>query len=309
MHTNHRRPFAKNISEPQSPSDGRARATECCQDVAARPPSFRSRPKSAEHHRAIANIRAAEVAAALQASLRKAIPALATAALLATATLAPTPASAIIPVIDIRAIFQLATQIQTMQNQLDTARNQLTEAQSTLTSMTGTRGMQNLLSGVSRNYLPADYQQLLDVMNNASATYSALSAQVQTLLTSNAVLTTTDLSRLTPDQRQLLDAARRSAATLDVLTRDALAATSGRFASIEQLIASIGRADDQKAILDLQARIGAEQNMLQNEATKLDILYHSAEAQERTRALRVREQGIADLGSLRNLAPMGLPAP
>jgi type IV secretion system protein VirB5 len=212
-------------------------------------------------------------------------------------------------VVDIRAITQLVTQIQTMENQLLTARNQLTEAQSTLTSMSGTRGMQNLLNGVNRNYLPADYQQLLDVMNSASASYGALSTQVQTLLTTNAVLSTADLSRLTPAQRQLVDGARRSAATLDVLTRDALAATSGRFANIEQLINSIGDANDQKAILDLQARIGAEQGMLQNEATKLDILYQSAEAQERERHQRVREQGIADVGTLRDLPALNLPTP
>jgi type IV secretion system protein VirB5 len=213
------------------------------------------------------------------------------------------------PVIDIRAITQLVTQIRTMQNQLVTARNQLTEAQSTLTSMTGNRGMQNLLTGVTRNYLPADFQQLQDVMRNASGSYAALATDVQSLLTANSILTSTDLARLTPAQRSLIDEARRAAATLDVLTRGALANTSGRFASIQQLIASIGSATDQKAILDLQARISAEQGMLQNEATKLDVLYQSAAAQERARNQRVREQGIADLGSLRTLPPMGLPTP
>jgi type IV secretion system protein VirB5 len=309
MHMNHRRPTACKHLPTHNHSEDRAGAIEPCREVAGRPPTSRSGAKSVSHRRNTANSRTAEVAASRPPTPRTTIPALIAFGLLATVSLTPTPNPAAMPVIDIRAITQLVTQIRTMQNQLVTARNQLTEAQSTLTSMTGNRGMQNLLTGVTRNYLPADFQQLQDVMRNASGSYAALATDVQSLLTANSILTSTDLARLTPAQRSLIDEARRAAATLDVLTRGALANTSGRFASIQQLIASIGSATDQKAILDLQARISAEQGMLQNEATKLDVLYQSAAAQERARNQRVREQGIADLGSLRTLPPMGLPTP
>ena len=219
------------------------------------------------------------------------------------------PAHAIIPVTDVGAIMQLITQVRTMENQLITAKNQLTQAQSQLTAMTGTRGMQQLLSGTARNYLPADYGQLLGVMQGTAASYGALSSEVQSILARNAVLTTSDLSRLTPTQRVLLEDARRESATLDALTRGALANTSGRFTALQQLIQAIGGAHDQKAILDLQARIGAEQGMLQNEATKLAVLYQSAQAQRDTRAQRISEQAIAAVGSLKSLPPMGLTAP
>jgi hypothetical protein len=46
--------------------------------------------------------------------------------------------------------------------------------------------------------------------------------------------------------------------------------------------------------------------MLQNEQTKLQMLYHVAQAQEWARAQQVRERAIADQGSLRSLPPMGL---
>jgi type IV secretion system protein VirB5 len=228
------------------------------------------------------------------------------AATLTLGVMLPPPAAAAWPVIDVAAIAKLVTQIRTMQNQLTTARNQLTEAQSTLRSMSGGRGMQNLLGGVTRNYLPADFQQLLGVMQGASTAYGALSRDVTSVLSANAVLTAADLARLTPAQRALVDDARRSAATLDVLTRGALASTSGRFAAIQQLINTIGSANDQKAILDLQARIAAEQGMLENESTKLDVLYQLAAVQERERTQRVREQAVADVGHLRALPPMGL---
>jgi len=216
------------------------------------------------------------------------------------------PARAVIPVTDVGAILQLITQVRTMAQQLVTARDQLTQAQSTLTAMTGTRGMQNLLGQTTRNYLPADTQQLLAAMQNAGATYSALATDIQSIRSANAVLPTGELNRLTPAQRQLVEDARSETAALDALTRSALSTTSGRFAAIQQLIAAIGVAHDQKAVLDLQARIQAEQGMLQNESTKLDVLYHTAEAQRQERILRVREQAVADVGSLRTLAPLHL---
>ena len=215
-------------------------------------------------------------------------------------------AHAMIPVIDVGSITQLVTQVRTMAEQLLTARSQLNQAQSTLTAMTGPRGMQNLLNGTSRNYLPTDYQQLIDAMHSASASYSTLSSQIQSIRNANAILSDAELARLTPVQRLLVEDARREAATLDALTRGALNTTSGRFAAIQQLITAIGTARDQKAILDLQARIQAEQGMLQNESTKLDVLYHTATASQQERQQRIREQAIADVGSLRALPPMGL---
>ena len=85
-----------------------------------------------------------------------------------------------------------------------------------------------------------------------------------------------------------------------------LAATSARFAGIQELINAIPAAEDQKAILDLQARISAEQGMLANDQTKINVLFQSAQAEEWARKQRIREQAIAGIGSLRRLPRMGL---
>jgi type IV secretion system protein VirB5 len=100
--------------------------------------------------------------------------------------------------------------------------------------------------------------------------------------------------------------ARHHAAALESLTRSALVNTSQRFDAIDELIAAIGSAGDQKGILDLQARVQAETGMLQNENTKLSTLYQNVAAEEQLRTQRVREQGIADVGSLRRLPALGL---
>lgn len=209
-------------------------------------------------------------------------------------------------VVDVGAIGQLIQQVQVLRDQLTTARDQLTQARQTLDSMRGGRGMEQLLGGTARNYLPADWQEMAAVLDQTSARFGALSAELQRLVNANAVLTPQQVASLSPQERAQLDAARRSAAMLQSLTREALSATSGRFASIQQLINAIPRASDQKAILDLQARIQAEQGMLQNEATKLGILYQAAQAEELARMQRIREEAISSIGSLRNLPPMGL---
>lgn len=209
-------------------------------------------------------------------------------------------------VVDVGAIAQLIQQVETMREQVETARNQLTQAERQLESMTGGRGMQGLLAGTARNYLPADWAQLAAVLDQATTAYGALAGDMQRLVNTIAVLTPEQLAALSPAEREQLEAARRSAAMLQVMTRQALSTTSSRFASIQQLIDAIGSANDQKAILDLQARIQAEQGMLQNESTKLDVLYQAAQAEEWARKQRMREQAIAAVGSLRRLPAMGL---
>lgn len=209
-------------------------------------------------------------------------------------------------VIDVGAIAQLVQQVATMADQLSTARNQLTQAQRQFSAMTGGRGMEQLLSGSVRNYLPADWDELSAAVNQVSSAYHALSSGVQDMIAMNAVLTPQQVAALSPPQRAQLDAARKTAAMLQVTAREALSATSDRFASIQHLIDAIPSASDQKGVLDLQARISAEQGMLANEQTKLQVLYQAAQAEELSRQQRVREQGVNDVGSLRRLPAMGL---
>lgn len=224
----------------------------------------------------------------------------------ALASLGRGPAFAEIPVIDASALAQLATQIHTMEDQLLTARDQLTQAQATLQSMSGGRGMENLLSQTARNYLPSDWTELAAALERTGGAYGALGREVQELIQHNAVLTEAQLAQLTPAQRELVYTGRQNAAALEGISRQALSNTSQRFAAIQLLIRAIGRATDQKAILDLQARIGAEAGMLQNEASKLQSLYRVTDAEERVRVQRVKELALADVGSLRGLPAMGL---
>lgn len=210
-------------------------------------------------------------------------------------------------VIDVSSIVQLVKQVALLQQQLSTAESALSQAQSQFQSLTGTRGMQNLLSSINYNYLPADWTTLLAAINKTSTSYGGLSGNIQSNLTANAVLSTSQVSALSPAETSQLQAGRISAATLQAFTQQALATTSSRFASIQQLITAIGSATDAKGALDLQARIQSEQALLQTESTKLGVLYQVIEAEELTRKQQAREYAIANIGSLRTLAPLQLP--
>jgi type IV secretion system protein VirB5 len=211
------------------------------------------------------------------------------------------PAAGAMAVVDVRAIAQLRQQLSSMAQQLSTARSHLSQAQQAYQSMTGGRGMEQLLSGTVRNYLPPDWAQLDAAIRQGVGSYQSLAAEVQAAIQGNAVLSAQRLALLSP-----AEAARRSAAMLQVMARQSLSATSDRFTAIQQLIDAIPRARDPKAIMDLQARISAEQGMLANEQTKLQVLHQAAQAEEWARVQRAREQAIADIGSLRSLPVMGL---
>src|SRR4051812_37005979 len=81
-------------------------------------------------------------------------------------------------VIDVGAITQLIAQVQILQDQLTTARDHLAQAQAEYLSITGGRGMERLLSGIQRNYLPTSWADLQGAMQSAGGVYGALSGGI-----------------------------------------------------------------------------------------------------------------------------------
>jgi type IV secretion system protein VirB5 len=213
------------------------------------------------------------------------------------ASLAAAPASrAQWAVVDAPAIVQLIQEVQTTAQQLQTAKDQLLQAKQALQTMTGDRGMEQLLSGTSRNYLPSDWTQMTGALQGSGG-FGALSADFQSILTADAVLSPQRLAALSPASQQLIQNSRQWTAMQQALSHQALSNASNRFASIQSLIAAIPSATDQKAILDLQARISAELGMLQNEQTKLQVLNQATQAQESALRQQAWEQVVDGQGS------------
>jgi len=208
------------------------------------------------------------------------------------ASLAVTPAAwAQWAVVDAPAIVQLIQEVQTTAQQLQTARAQLLQAQQALQTMTGDRGMEQLLGGTVRNYLPSNWTQVTGALQGSGG-FSALSTDVQSIVMANAVLSPQRLATLSPGGQQLIQNSRQWSAMQQALSHQALSNASSRFAAIQTLIAAISSATDQKGILDLQARISAELGMLQNEQTKLQVLNQATQAQESSLRQLGREQVV-----------------
>jgi len=199
-------------------------------------------------------------------------------------------------VIDVGAIVQLVQEVQEMEQEVAVARSQLQQADQALQSMSGNRGMQNLLSGTNRNYLPSNWNQLSGSLQTSGSGYPGLSNDVQSAVAANAILTPQRLAMMPQSEQQQVQSDRLWVAAQQVLSRDALANASNRFAAIQRLIDAIPNAVDQKGILDLQARISAELGMLQNEQTKLQVLSQATLAQQSANAQQAREQVIAGHG-------------
>jgi type IV secretion system protein VirB5 len=202
-------------------------------------------------------------------------------------TLMMHPARAQWAVIDAPAIVQLIQQVQNAEQQLATARNQLLQAQQALQTMTGARGMEQLLSGTARNYLPSNWTQI---------SAAAASSDTQSIVASTAVLTPSQIAAMPAAAQQILQGSRQWIGLQQLMSRQAVSNASSRFSSLQSLISAIPSASDQKGILDLQARISAELGMLQNEQTKLQVLSQAAQAQQAALQQQAREQVISGHG-------------
>ena len=211
------------------------------------------------------------------------------------------PAQAQMAVIDAAAVAKLLQQITYWKQQITAMATELNQLKQTHASLTGPRGMQALLplADAQRNYLPKDWAEIADVLRGQSVQYGALANSVSVLVNSRAVLTGADLGQMTPQERASVEEARRQAAGRAVLTREAFAQASARFASLAQLVQAIGGAADAKAILDLQGRIDAEQAMLENEQAKLTLLSQAADADRLLQEQQLRELAIAGHGDFR----------
>jgi type IV secretion system protein VirB5 len=198
-------------------------------------------------------------------------------------------------VIDVASLSQLVSEVQVLEQQLATARSELTQAQTEYQSITGARGMGRLLAGTVRNYLPPDWATLQGALQG-SAGYPQLAADLRSGVKAATVLSAQQLAGLSPTASAQLQRYRQTVALLQSLSHESLANSSSRFAAVQQLTDTIAQASDQKAILELQARIAAEEGMLQNETTKLQALFQSIQAQELANTQRMRELAIAAHG-------------
>lgn len=189
-----------------------------------------------------------------------------------------------IPVIDGSNLAQAILQVDAWKQQYDQMVNQFKQLEQQYKNLNGVRGMANLVNNPAlRQYLPADYQTIL---NHGYGNWESIRAAAKIY-----DIKQTSLGQGT-DAAKAFETKAKQAAINRATTEDAYKQASKRFADIQVLLDKVNAAPDSKDIADLQARIQAEQVMMQNENTKLIMLGQLAQAQRDLQAQQAAEIGM-----------------
>jgi len=176
-----------------------------------------------------------------------------------------------IPVIDGAAIAQAVQQVAAWGQQYQQMVQQFQQMQQQYTSLNGARGMANLVNNPAlRQYLPGDYQSIL---SNGYGNSAAIRANAKVFGIDQTAL------GVNTDSSKAFEANANQAALNRATAEEGYKQASARFANIQVLLDKVNNAPDSKDIADLQARIQAEQVMMQNENIKLTMLGQLAQAQ------------------------------
>lgn len=179
-----------------------------------------------------------------------------------------------IPVVDVSSLTQQILQVQHMLNQIEQLKSQLDTANKELDSMSGVRGLGNVIDSAYDTAVNVNPNQVLSDAGIRGASEHGLSGDVA----------------------DLYDSGNQNTATWLGQSQKSLEQSQERFSELTGLVAEVNNSPDQKDILDLQARIGAEQVMLQNEMAKLSMLRSQAEANQALHSQRVQQMRVASSG-------------
>jgi len=202
------------------------------------------------------------------------------------ASFAPASQSQGIPVIDIANLVQTIMQVLNDVTKIANQVEQIEALQSQLASINGMRNLGNVFdSATLKNYVPANAYNLVNAIDTGG--YGGLTSTSKTLRDAQMVYNCLDRAGAarTECQATLAQPYQQKG-----LLQDAMKAASGRLDQIKSLMTQINGTSDQKAVLEIQARIGAENAMLQHEMSQVQMLTGMADSEERIARSRDRER-------------------
>jgi type IV secretion system protein VirB5 len=191
-----------------------------------------------------------------------------------------------IPVIDVANLAQTVQQVINDIAEINNQVQQITQLQSQLDSMNGLRNLGNVFNNPQlKNYVPAQAYTYLNAVTDSG--YAGLNSTAKVLRDAGMLYNCLDLN----------GAARISCqATLAQpyqhkgLLQDAMKSAAGRLTQIQSLMGQINATTDQKAVQEIQARIGAENALLAHEVSQVQMLQGMADSEERIARSRERER-------------------
>ncbi|ATW34884.1 type IV secretion system protein [Candidatus Williamhamiltonella defendens] len=141
---------------------------------------------------------------------------------------------------------------------------------------------------------------LANVINSQYDTDALSGINTDSILRNRGINSASDF-KLPEDVADLYDTAAKNAATYAGQASRSLDQAQSRFSELSGLVRRVNTASDPKEVMDLNARIGAEQAFLQNEVGKLQILQQTAQANDALYQQKVKQMAVQSSGSLRNV--------
>lgn len=173
-----------------------------------------------------------------------------------------------IPVIDVANLAQATVQVTHMISQLHALQQQIANT-------TGSRGLAN-------------------VINSSYDTQVQTSAS--TILSQNGLKNASQLGISNTDTASLYNSSNSISATYLAESQKSLTQAKERFDELSTLAAKVNSSPDEKDVLDLQARIQAEETLLQNELAKLTALKSKSEAEQVVQTQKIRQMRVQSAG-------------
>jgi len=161
-------------------------------------------------------------------------------------------------------------------------REEVSRLESTYEAMSGSRGLGSVLYDPAlREYLPTDWMRVYDAASGGG--YAGISGPLKDIERAERLQGTVAEEVLAVRER-----AFRTAATNKAIALHAFDGARARLAEIESLMRKIDETHDPKGVAEIEARIAAEEAVVQNESTKLELVAMLERAEEALRAEQAR---------------------
>ena len=187
---------------------------------------------------------------------------------------------------------KILQEAQTALNQLQQIKQQVAQGQQLLTSLNQISHVNGLAPSLSlpnlRSFLP-DPNTFVTASTGNLASLGPLGAAATVIRKANQLF-----APLPSDPAGADLAAAGNRAALNLATGESVGqAGAGRLAGLQQLQAALDSAPNARAVLDLQARLAAEQAMIANDQMRLQGLAMTQAAQDQLQTQRDRERAAA----------------
>ncbi len=197
-----------------------------------------------------------------------------------------------IPVIDVANLVQTVQQVINDITKINNQIQQIRQLQSQIESINGMRNLGDVFNDpLLKNYIPAEAYTYLNAVNTSG--YSGLNDTAKMLRDVSMIYNCMDLSG---DSRTNCQADLAQPYQQKGLLQDAMKTAAGRLTQIQSLMTQINATTDQKSVLEIQARIGAENALLAHEVSQVQMLQGMADSEERIARSRERERQYEMLG-------------